>query len=236
MSTQEELENLFKGWKDKHEKEFENNKESIYKKAEEYYKAFAPDGPIGRENQWDNLAKDNKNKVLYILVEPNWEADKDIKDNYFWFQSIVDPQTEEEKEQQKKQQGNMILRKLAIAQYLLESKDYKPENFDLKDFQPKEEDFERLKNAAYMNLKKRGGGAARIDKKLKDYIEEYNEKIIAEIKILNPDIIVCCGNGIDKRVKELSQDFAPKVIACHHPSAREGYEPFFNNLKKNYDI
>ena len=238
MSTQEKLDKLFDGWKKKHKKEFEKDKEGIYKKTEEYYKAFASDGLIGKNNQWDSLAKD-KNKVLYILVEPNWAADKEIKDDYFWFQDVV---YSNGKDGDKQLKGGQLLYNLAIAQCLLEPKDYKPEDFDLndfklRDFRPKEDDFESLKNAAYMNLKKRGGGAARIDKNLDDYIKHYHKEIIEEIEEMNPDIIVCCGKSIDKKLKDWlgKSKISSKIISCYHPSYRGGYESFFNNLKENYD-
>ena len=224
--TQEQLNNLFVEWQRKQANE---PLDSIERTAHllSYKDKFAPDGVIGSENQWDNLP-DGAPKVLYILPEPHWEDDKSYQKDYFWFQKAVYANGVDG---DKSVKGGRILPKLAITQHFLETDS----------LEPLTRDYERLKNAVYMNLSKRGGGSSRNAKdkiRLKNYVEYYKDEIGREIKILNPNIIVCCGSGIKDLVQNLLADIdvSSMVIACWHPAAIEGYEKFFNKLKAAYEV
>ena len=55
---------------------------------------------------------------------------------------------------------------------------------------------EQLRRVAVMNIKKEGGIARSEGKKLLSYAEEQKEMILEQICICDPDIIICCGQGM----------------------------------------
>lgn len=54
----------------------------------------------------------------------------------------------------------------------------------------------QLKRVAVMNLKKEGGSSRADGLALLKYAEEQREMILEEIMLCNPDIIICCGQGM----------------------------------------
>lgn len=52
-----------------------------------------------------------------------------------------------------------------------------------------------MRYVAFMNINKRGG-FTECETDLDDYVEKYKDLIDREIKIISPDIIVCCGMGV----------------------------------------
>lgn len=177
MSEKTELEKkfeeLFNDWRSEQEKEssYDYIRTGIAKAS------FTKDGIVD-ENVWNGLPKGKK--VLYILREANGSASemgpegKIVDGGEFWFQKCV---TGEET----KVTDNIFQRikemQIIIQKYGSEAKP----------------DKEILREVAYMNLNKRGGGAAVDWKIFNAYIEEYKEYIKKEIAIIKPDIIVCCG-------------------------------------------
>lgn len=76
-----------------------------------------------------------------------------------------------------------------------------------------------LTAVAYMNLNKSGGTSATNGAKLEAYVlnENISSFIKEEIRILNPDIIVC-GGCFDTVTKLLKSDTPVKIINIWHPS------------------
>lgn len=55
---------------------------------------------------------------------------------------------------------------------------------------------EQLRRVAVMNIKKEGGTARADGDDLTKYAQEQREMILEEIRMCNPDIIICCGQGM----------------------------------------
>ncbi|MDD4690256.1 MAG: hypothetical protein PHE51_11005 [Eubacteriales bacterium] len=83
---------------------------------------------------------------------------------------------------------------------------------------------EAAKTIAVMNLNKRGGGKSISNKYLLEYFEPYVEKhqdfIKREVEIINPDLIICCGNVPFDLMKKygLTKVYKDKAIHMWHPS------------------
>lgn len=188
-TTHQKLEKLMLLWEGQHIAE----SESVQKKI----KRFAPDGLIGVDDEWDSL--DNKNKTLYICAAPNME-----KDDYrkcFWVQEVVDGLADK---------NGKIIDRMAVKQYEITYGD----KDDLAVSEKIDIGLELLKNAAFMNLCKRGCSDRQYDKRLKDYVDKYKRLIKKEIEILNPDIIFCYGKGVSECVNVLlsEMNICPKVF------------------------
>lgn len=173
MSATERLTELFDKWKEiqKNEPEYDYNRTGIAKDS------FTKDGIVD-ENVWNGLPEGKK--VLYILREANGNATemeeegKRVDDGKFWFQECVTGKETKVTDNifQRIKEMQRIIRKPALKA---------------------KSDKKILREVAYMNLNKRGGGASVDWKIFNDYIEKYKEYIKEEIAIINPDIIVCCG-------------------------------------------
>ena len=77
-------------------------------------------------------------------------------------------------------------------------------------------------NITFMNINKRGGFKSTNMSTLNVYALEFKDYIIKEIEIINPKIIVCCGDGI-KRIIEMIYTKNNKIcniplIEVKHPS------------------
>lgn len=77
-------------------------------------------------------------------------------------------------------------------------------------------------NMTFMNINKRGGFKSTDMSILNVYALEFKDYIIREIEIINPKIIVCCGDGI-KRIIEMIYMKNEKIlniplIEMKHPS------------------
>lgn len=168
------LKNLFKEWKVKQK----NEKGYDWRNTGIAIGSFTIDG-IVNEECWYDLVKKEKNKVLYILREANGNASemgmegKEVDGDNFWFQKCV---TENKV-------SDNIFQRIKEMQMIIQG--YTGVDVDSTK--------EILREVAYMNLNKRGGGASVDWKIFNDYIKEYKEYIKKEIAIIKPDIIVCCG-------------------------------------------
>lgn len=169
-SITEQLKDLFSKWKTKQENDddYKCEKTGIAKGS------FTPDGMVN-EKTWNQLDTENKRKVLYLLREANGntstlkEDGRSVDDGEFWFQQCV----------ANGNIGNIIFKRIEQMQEIIQ--DEKSHNGEI------------LKQVAYMNINKRGGGATVDWKILNEYANEYKDQIMKEIYILKPDIIVCCG-------------------------------------------
>ena len=173
---QKEFEKLFNEWRGQQENEpgYEYKRTGIAKDS------FTIDGIVDEEC-WNGLAKKKKNKVLYILREANGNASemgpegKIVDGGEFWFQECVIGR--------KTKVTDNIFQRIKEIQKIIQG--YTGVDVDSTK--------EILREVAYMNLNKRGGGASVDWKIFNAYIEKYKEYIKKEIAIIKPDIIVCCG-------------------------------------------
>lgn len=100
-------------------------------------------------------------------------------------------------------------------------------------FETPEKDISALRYVAFMNINKRGGFTECKTKLLRDYAQNYKDLIDREIKIISPDIIVCCGMGVRDCLSGVDSCKSLPVLEVYHPSAR--YKTDTDRLKKLED-
>lgn len=204
-----ELEKLFDEWRKRHISEDYSNNE-ISKNN------FIPDGIIDEASYMQSPTK-----ILFIAkeaaclkktktAEKNFETAQ--KDG-FWCRRVV---LEEEG-------GTRFSSGLALLANAILN-----ENFETP-----EKDISALRYVAFMNINKRGGFTECKTKLLRDYAQNYKDLIDREIKIISPDIIVCCGMGVRGRLSGVDSCKSLPVLEVYHPSAR--YKTDTDRLKKLED-
>ena len=77
-----------------------------------------------------------------------------------------------------------------------------------------------LQSCAFINLNKRGGLSACRWETLERYTAQYAKCIEKEIKLIQPDFIICCGDGVKWLLERyhITDDIEAKVISVYHPS------------------
>lgn len=100
-------------------------------------------------------------------------------------------------------------------------------------FETPEKDISALRYVAFMNINKRGGFTECKTDLLRDYAQNYKDLIDREIKIISPDIIVCCGMGVRDCLSGVDSCKSLPVLEVYHPSAR--YKTDTDRLKKLED-
>lgn len=99
-------------------------------------------------------------------------------------------------------------------------------------FETPEKDISALRYVAFMNINKRGG-FTECETDLDGYAKNYKDLIDREIRIISPDIIVCCGMGVRDCLSEVDACKSLPVLEVYHPSAR--YKTDTDRLKKLED-
>ena len=204
-----ELEKLFDEWRKRHISEDYSNNE-ISKNN------FIPDGIIDEASYMQSPTK-----ILFIAkeaaclkktktAEKNFETAQ--KDG-FWCRRVVLGE----------EGGTRFFSGLALLANAILN-----ENFETP-----EKDISALRYVAFMNINKRGGFTECKTKLLRDYAQNYKDLIDREIKIISPDIIVCCGMGVRGRLSGVDSCKSLPVLEVYHPSAR--YKTDTDRLKKLED-
>lgn len=206
----EELNNLFIKWQDLHARENSFNettpKALIYQNNPEVNKlAFIKDGMISPQ--------DYQGKILFLLKESNEQktcnegepiGKKDQIKEWFYEANI------------NKNRLCTLMRKMAhISSAIYE--------FPCTDI-------EALKQVAYMNINKRGGGSYTSAKILEKYADEYRDQIMREIEILNPDYVLCCGIT-DKSVFDILKNNVYEKKDCNELSLIKEFSCFTKQIK-----
>lgn len=203
-----ELEKLFEEWQERHESE-NCSSENISKSN------FIPDGIIDEASYMQS-----PKKILFIAkeaaclkkgntIEENFETAQ--KDG-FWCRRVV----------LGKEGGTRFSSGLALLANAILN-----ENFETP-----EKDISALRYVAFMNINKRGG-FTECKTDLDAYVEKYEDLIDREIKIISPDIIVCCGMGVRDCLSGVDSCKSLPVLEVYHPSAR--YKTDTDRLKKLED-
>ncbi len=210
MRMNEQLNKLFEEWADEHKKEPAEDY-GIYHKKERDNNGYIPkenfiyDGPFFE----DKYIK-APTKVLFIAKECNsGEPDEPIKpviykndDNYWAKQAI-------EEAVNGKQPNNTFLRGAAMLYNATLDENYSKPNKKI----------DTLADAALINLNKRGGYSFCVWDTLAAYVKKYQAKIKKQIRILNPDIIICCGESVRQLVDDYHLVAEGKDIrTAFHPS------------------
>lgn len=203
-----ELEKLFDEWRKRHISEDYSNNE-ISKNN------FIPDGIIDEASYMQS-----PKKILFIAkeaaclkegntIEENFEA---AQNDGFWCRRVVLGE----------EGGTSFSSGLALLANAILN-----ENFETP-----EKDISALRYVAFMNINKRGG-FTECETDLDAYVEKYKDLIDREIKIISPDIIVCCGMGVRRCLSGVDACKSLPVLEVYHPSAR--YKTDTDRLKKLED-
>jgi hypothetical protein len=95
---------------------------------------------------------------------------------------------------------------------------------------------EWLPKCAFINLKKVPGGGNAVHEDIVNYAEKCSDLLLGQIDLLNPDIVVVCGQGL---VYELNKVLFSKVrhpvVNVRHPQQRGktdqfAYESFLRSV------
>ena len=242
-SITNQLKELFESWKQEHKNDNEYKCETTGIAKD----SFTPDGMVNEET-WNQLHTENKKKVLYLLREANGntstlqEDGKSVDNGKFWFKQCIDENNV----------GNIIFKRIAGIQRIIQN-DIKSDGIEI------------LKQVAYMNINKRGGGSTVDWKILNEYAHKYKKQIMQEICILKPDIIVCCGTywtfvdnicGLYKANEKAmwephdKRDFVLEdkieiengdkceclIFNMYHPSARMKTENYIERFKQLWEV
>lgn len=203
-----ELEKLFDEWRERHESEHCSS-ENISKSN------FIPDGIIDEASYMQS-----PKKILFIAkeaaclkeentIEKNFET---AQNDGFWCRRVVLGE----------EGGTRFSSGLALLANAILN-----ENFETP-----EKDISALRYVAFMNINKRGG-FTECETDLDAYVEKYEDLIDREIKIISPDIIVCCGMGVRDCLSGVDSCKSLPVLEVYHPSAR--YKTDTDRLKKLED-
>jgi hypothetical protein len=203
-----ELEKLFEEWQERHESE-NCSSENISKSN------FIPDGIIDEASYMQS-----PKKILFIAkeaaclkeentIEKNFET---AQNDGFWCRRVVLGE----------EGGTRFSSGLALLANAILN-----ENFETP-----EKDISALRYVAFMNINKRGG-FTECETDLDAYVEKYEDLIDREIKIISPDIIVCCGMGVRDCLSGVDSCKSLPVLEVYHPSAR--YKTDTDRLKKLED-
>ena len=205
-----ELEKLFDEWRKRHISEDYSN-DKISKNN------FIPDGIIDEASYMQS-----PKKILFIAkeaacldkkkktAEENFEA---AQNDGFWCRRVV----------LEGEGGTRFSSGLALLANAILN-----ENFETP-----EKDISALRYVAFMNINKRGGFTECKTKLLRDYAKKYKDLIDREIKIISPDIIVCCGSDVRDCLSGVDSCKSLPVLEVYHPSAR--YKTDTDRLKKLED-
>lgn len=169
LSQCKTLPELFCAWKHKQEndtnlKRFPKNKEGKTPCSDDFYKSFCRDG-VTSLTECVPVGVDPKVHILFILKE----ADKKESDG------SLKPETED------------------YFWFNCSRKKPRPRYSNAIKFYMDKLNEDTNQRFGYMNLNKRGGYGQTNPTSLKNYVEYYEEYIKQQIKIMYPDIVVCCG-------------------------------------------
>lgn len=206
-----ELEKLFDEWRKRHISEDYSN-DKISKNN------FIPDGIIDEASYMQS-----PKKILFIAkeaaclkkgntIEKNFEI---AQNDGFWCRRVVLGE----------EGGTRFSSGLALLANAILN-----ENFETP-----EKDISALRYVAFMNINKRGG-FTECETDLAAYaayVEKYKDLIDREIRIISPDIIVCCGMGVRDCLSGVDSCKSLPVLEVYHPSAR--YKTDTDRLKKLED-
>lgn len=190
-----ELDELFEEWRERHEAENYDG-ENISKSN------FIPDGIIDEASYMQS-----PKKILFIAkeaaclkkentIEKNFE---NAQNDGFWCRRVAFGDAKAKK-------GRFSLGLALLANAILN------ENFETPD-----KDISALRYVTFMNINKRGG-FTECETDLAAYVKKYKDLIDREIRIISPDIIVCCGSDVRDCLSNVDSCKSVPVLEVYHPS------------------
>ncbi len=249
-----QLESLFNDWikaskKDKYHERCDINNNIIFTYDGLMYK---PDLSIDVEDDWE---KENK-RIMFLLKDQPSDWSDDARK---WLKDYPDDKEETKKRKAKNRElRSKFIHNIANLFYgIYNSRVGSVVSFDSLD----KEDVKRTfltKPFAFVECKKQGGKRTISNSKLNYYLNnaDYKPLLEKEIKILNPNIIVCTNNNIYNfvinmfggedeflkiqghnsiRIRPAKNDVEALIILnTYHPSARQSYITFFEGAMDHY--
>jgi len=199
-----ELDELFEEWRKRHiSEDYSNDKISKNKISKNKISKnnFIPDGIIDEASYMQS-----PKKILFIAKEAAClKEENTIEENFeiaqndgFWCRRVV---LGEEKRGTSFSSGLALLTNAILNE----------------NFETPEKDISALRYVAFMNINKRGG-FTECKTDLPGYVEIYKDLIDREIKIISPDIIVCCGSGVRDCLSNVDSCKSVPVLEVYHPS------------------
>ena len=161
---------------------------------------FLPDGVIASQQ-----FSEAKQKILFIAKEANWfQADAAVSpdepvETMFWHREVAFGRVDKT---QFSYRLSMLANAITTGDYAMVDKSH-----------------EILQSVAVVNLNKRGGYAYCVWDTLNSYVKTYQDFIRRQIRMIDPDLIVCCGYDVKWLLNEynLAPDCS-NVIWVYHPS------------------
>jgi len=216
------LNKLFQSWK----KEMEENSDI----------GFCEDGLIYRDGQESALWQNSKRRILFLLKENNDNDGQDVRE---WTGSINGHSP-----------NGLFYNRLSAWLYGLM-------NYTDTSYPPIEEAFHLTNQMkalseypyAYVNVKKKSGGAFADDRTVYDFAKRYAGYLRKELDILSPNIIVCGGQVVFNIATDIiypELTFTPSnswvyqnkennilLINSFHPTARKSNEVMYGEMMEN---
>ncbi|MCH4182648.1 MAG: uracil-DNA glycosylase family protein [Prevotella sp.] len=245
----EKLDSIFKEWIEKSEKngEARENYDNHYNSI-----IFTSDGLMEKPNSnVEKLEKDWENENIRVMFLLKDQPSKDRNDARKW---LIDKE---------KGAGNSDLKPKFIHNIanlfygIYHSRIGSVVSFESLDKEEVKKTF-LTKPFAFVECKKQGGETSISDDKLNQYLnnKDYKPLLEKEIKVLNPNVIVCTNKNIYKFIIDMyggenaflsipnhnsirirpEKDGKSKLIILltYHPSAIQSYETFFEGAMDHY--
>lgn len=224
---QEELDSLFKKWKEwwkkpEYEAVYTYRKKPKCCFEHKNYKGrrdwFFPDGFLGNENNC---------KILFISKESHEKGPYKNNNTGFWMRRMVSSDNFNKVDYENN--GIIYPRRMAAIYNKLFSNDGSECNY-------MENDFSKLKNCGYMNLNKHGGEAKTPQKPFEGLVEADKCYIKRQIEIMKPKKIVMLGVGLADLLKDIKiesgENMNIPVYETFHPRASKTYNDYIDKLNQ----
>lgn len=208
------MEDLFTRWKEAQKNDDKTNCDTRNISKE----SFAPDGIICDEKYWQE-----EKKILFISKESNLTPPtgnpKVCADGvHFWLKDIL----LSGENHAETGSGTRYINGLAvICNAILNVNNTTADK-----------DWTNLKKCAYINLNKRGGYSSCDDNALTKYVDHFKCFLKKQIDLIQPSIIVCCGDTVFKMVRDILDIKDDRVKITYHPSCRKSYQNRISDFKK----
>jgi hypothetical protein len=211
MTKTEQLEKLFNDWQKYQEENEKDETYFSYHKKNPNEVGYIPKGNFLYDGiVFEKEYEQSKTRILFIGEECHaYDKNDDIiesqitkTDDYNWMRENTNDYLNN---------NGMLwpfLRGIAMLSNAIIDNNYSKPN----------KDATVLYNVAIINLNKRGGYKKVVSKTLDGYVNEYQKEIREEIAIIDPNVIVCCGEEVLQLVENYNLADDRVVRVSFHPS------------------
>ena len=250
----EKLNSLFEKWIKASEKRENDEKRDAKNQIIFTYDGlmYKPDPSIDVEEDWEK----EKIRVMFLLKD---QPSNDTNDARTWLKDL--PEDKEHNKKQKDKNRNLhsrFIQNIANLFYgIYHSRVGNVVSFDSLNHEEVKSTF-LTKPFAFVECKKQGGTTSISDPKLKYYLnhKDYKPLLEEEIRLLNPNVIVCTNKHIYSfvinlfggdeaflkipgknsiRVRPEKEGVSKLIILCsYHPSAFKSYVTIFEGVMDHY--